>query len=117
MTPRGRKDKGREYQKVCRDDFLAVLDCHPDDLRCTMMSGSGMDLQVSPALRVRFPFACECKHQASLSFWEAFKQAAANTPDGMVPLLLVRRDGRRAGEDLAVLRRNDFIDLVGRLCK
>lgn len=117
MTPRGCKAKGREYQKVCRDDFLAVLDCHPDDLRCTMMSGSGMDLQVSPALRVRFPFSCECKHQASLSFWEAFKQAAANTPDGMVPLLLVKRDGRRAGEDLAVLRRNDFIDLVGRLYK
>lgn len=117
MTPRGRKDKGREYQKVCRDDFLAVLDCHPDDLRCTMMSGAGMDLQVSPALRERFPWACECKHQASISFWGAFKQAAANTPEGMIPLLLVKRDGRRGGEDLAVMRRKDLVDLVRRVCR
>ena len=114
MTPRGCKRKGREYQNQCRSDFVEALQCHPDDLRCTLMSGAGMDIQVSPALRERFPFACECKHQASISFWDAMKQAIANTPGGMVPLLLVKRDGRHAGEDLAVLRRSDFLELVGR---
>lgn len=64
-------------------------------------------------------FSIECKHRSlknypkSLRDW--FEQARVNAKEGKIPLLAVHLAGEIRGNDLIVLRRSDFEDLLGRL--
>lgn len=44
-----------------------------------------------------------------------FEQARVNAPKGKVPLLAIHLKGEERGNDLVVIRRSDFEDLLGRL--
>lgn len=64
-------------------------------------------------------FSIEVKHRsrqnypARLRNW--FEQARAGAPEGKIPLLAIHLAGEIRGNDLVVIRRSDFEDLLGRL--
>lgn len=64
-------------------------------------------------------FSIECKHRSlqnypkSLRDW--FEQSRTNAPEGKIPLLAIHLAGEIRGNDLVVIRRSDFEDLLGRL--
>lgn len=59
----------------------------------TSMGAGGMDVQLSTIARELFPFAIEAKNTERVKVWESFDQAEANTPEGMQPLLVIKRNG------------------------
>jgi hypothetical protein len=64
-------------------------------------------------------FSIECKlrqiqnYPKTLRNW--FEQAKANAAEGKIPLLAIHLSGEIRGNDLVVLKRSDFEDLMGRL--
>jgi len=64
-------------------------------------------------------FSIECKHRSlqnypkSLRNW--FEQARSNATEGKIPLLAIHLAGEIRGNDLVVIRRSDFEDLLGKL--
>ena len=107
-TPRTRKAKGRVFQAALAEHIREAYQCHVDDVKPVLMSGSGMDLQLSPAFRERFPYAVECKNQESLSIWQALKQAEANA-GGLIPVLAFKR---ARSPTYAVIPWDEFIALT-----
>lgn len=64
-------------------------------------------------------FSIECKHRshqnypARLRTW--FEQARAGSPAGKIPLLAIHLAGEIRGNDLVIVRRSDFEDLIKKL--
>ena len=64
-------------------------------------------------------FSIECKHRSiqnypkTLRNW--FEQAKTNAGQYKIPLLAIHLAGEIRGNDLVVMRRSDFEDLMGRL--
>ena len=64
-------------------------------------------------------FSIECKHRSiqnypkTLRNW--FEQARSNAKEGKVPLLSIHLANEVRGNDLIVMRRSDFEDLLGKL--
>jgi hypothetical protein len=88
------------------DQIKDTLLCHPDDVKPVLMSGAGVDIQISPAMRVRFPFSIECKRTESLNVWAAFKQAKDNAVGGTHPVVVVKSNRQ---PPLAVLTFETFM--------
>ena len=108
-TPRTRKAKGREFQTWVADQIRATLICHEDDVKPVLMSGAGVDIQISPAMRERFPFSIECKRTESLNVWQAFKQARVNAYPATHPVLVAKSNRL---EPLAVIPFSLFLAMV-----
>ena len=66
-------------------------------------------------------FSIECKHRSiqnypkNLRDW--YEQARVNAGQGKIPLLAIHLAGEIRGNDLVVMRRSDFEDLLGRMTK
>jgi hypothetical protein len=57
------------------------------------MGAAGTDLLLSPAAKRLIPFDHECKNVERLNFWDAVKQAEANTTAGRQPVMIAHRNG------------------------
>ena len=64
-------------------------------------------------------FSIECKHRSlqnypkSLRDW--YEQARMNAPEGKIPLLSIHLAGEIRANDLVIIKRSDFEDLMGTL--
>ena len=77
-----------------RDQYLAAfVSLEPDDITSRSMGAAGTDLLLSPAAKKLIPFDHECKNVERLNFWDAVKQAEANTAPGRQPILITHRNG------------------------
>ena len=80
MRPRSAKAKGKRLQnkvtQLLQEKYSSVLE--DGDFKSTTMGEHGMDIQLSPAARKKFPFAVECKNQESLNVWKSLEQAESN---------------------------------------
>lgn len=109
MKPQSSKAKGRKLQQLVRDLLLGAFpSLHSDDVRSTSMGTGGEDIQLSPAARMLFPFAVECKNTEKLAIWDALEQAEANSK-GNTPLLVFKRNRSKV---YACLELSELIKLV-----
>ena len=94
MKTQSAKAKGRRLQQWCRDQILESFPSLTEaDVMSTSMGAGGMDVQLSTIARELFPFAIEAKNTERVKVWESFDQAEANTPEGMQPILVIKRNG------------------------
>lgn len=110
MKPSSAKAKGRKLQDETRAAVLAHFpELEGADIKCAIMGESGNDLHLSPAARRLFPFAVECKNQEALNIWKALQQAEANRGEGLIPLVVFRRNRTTAK---VALDFEDFLSLL-----
>ena len=110
MRPRSAKAKGKRLQnkvtQLLQEKYSSVLE--DGDFNSTTMGEHGMDIQLSPAARKKFPFAVECKNQESLNVWKSLEQAESNC-EGLTPLLVFKRNKSKI---YAALEISDFLKLL-----
>ena len=71
----------------------------------------GEDVQLSPAARRLFPYSVECKAHKAFAFYKIMEQAAANSPKGSEPLVIIKGDRKKP---LAVVDAEHFFKLTNR---
>tara|TARA_R100000541_G_scaffold16235_1_gene25833 strand:+ start:9772 stop:10128 length:357 start_codon:yes stop_codon:yes gene_type:complete len=113
ITTASGKAKGRKHQQWTRDQILALHPTAllPDDVKSTSMGAGGEDVQLSPAARRLFPYSVECKAHKSFAFYKIMEQAAANSPKGSEPLVIIKGDRKKP---LAVVDAEHFFKLTTR---
>lgn len=116
MKPRSAKAKGRKLQQEVQQKILEVFRgiLEADDVRPVMMSGSGVDIQLSPLARKTFPYSVECKNTEKIAIWGAIKQATENTVVGTEPAVVFRRNN---SDTFITLRFEHFLKLIAPLDK
>jgi len=105
---RSRKAKGRVLQDHVRDSFRSHFKAllSNDDISSAIMGESGNDVKMSPLAKSVIPFDVECKNCEKWNMSSFWKQTIANTGDGRVPLLVLKKN---RSEVLCTLR---FVDLL-----
>ena len=113
ITTASGKAKGRKHQQWVRDQILALYPTAllPDDVKSTSMGAGGEDVQLSPAARRLFPYSVECKAHKAFAFYKIMEQAAANSPKGSEPLVIIKGDRKKP---LAVVDAEHFLKLTTR---
>ncbi len=89
-----RKAKARNHQKtVAKKITTNFKELEEDDVKSCSMGAGGEDLVMSPAARRVFPVSIECKATVGMPGPAAFKQAKANAPEGMIPIVSWKAKG------------------------
>jgi len=110
MSARSSKAKGRRLQNYVRDMLRdAFPRLHQDDIKSQTMGMTGQDIVLSPAARLRIPYAIECKNVEKLQFWRATKQAKQNIEENQIPIIVVKRN---QSEPWACMPLDHLIDLI-----
>jgi len=113
VLPRSAKNKGIRLQNWVRDQVLETFPkLSEDDVKCAIMGESGMDLHLSEKAKDLFPWAVECKNTERVRIWAAFEQAEDNCPEGLNPLVIIKRNG---SAPLAVLDAEFLLEHIGKL--
>ena len=106
------KAKGRILQQLVAKALAEVYDLSygPDqDVGSREMGQSGTDVKLSPLARTKIAYNVECKNGKSIGLWGSWAQTIANTGDGRVPLLVMKRNRQ---EPLAILTFEHLITLL-----
>lgn len=97
MKIQSAKAKGRRLQNMIVQD---LLDLYPhlgiDDIKSTSMGANGEDVQMSSLARQSIPFSFEAKNQERVSIWACIEQARTNTPQGMTPAVVFKKNNNEA---------------------
>jgi hypothetical protein len=91
MNIRTAKARGRRLQDYVAQMIQVNFGISVSDARPAIMGENGMDIKLSTAARMQFPFAVECKNQEKLSIWKALEQSEKNS-EGLAPLLVFKRN-------------------------
>ena len=109
MNVRSKKNKGVRLQNYVVKRLIEVFGFDELDVKPAVMGETGVDIHLSKQALQEFPFSIECKNQERWNVTQFFKQAVDNTLPDTYPLLVVKRNRH---EPLAVLRFEDFLELV-----
>lgn len=110
MKTQSAKAKGRRLQQLVRDAILeSFAHLTGNDVRSTSMGSSGIDVLLSEAGLLSFPFAVECKSHSRMAIYSLFQQSVDNCPPDLYPLLVVRQN---RSDPLAVVRLEDFMEII-----
>lgn len=86
------KQKGRRLCQQVKELMLdGVSHLQPDDIVVTSSGDTGEDLKLSPAARIVYPIAIECKNQEKLNIWAALEQAESHS-EKYTPALFFSRN-------------------------
>lgn len=109
-TPKSRKGKGRNFQKVLRDDLIRILNINPLDIESTGMGQSGCDIKLSLAARRKFPYGVEAKWHETVTVWPWLLQTEENArEEHLRPLLAFKYNySPRKGVVYVVMDREEF---------
>lgn len=111
-TPATRKAKGRKFQQQIRDTFRRLFEgeLETDDINCTLMSESGVDIKLTPAAKKLIPLDMECKKQQKLAIWQALEQSEENvTSPDRIPTVIFSRSNSKT---YIVMEFDKFLHLV-----
>jgi SRSO17 transposase len=108
-TVRGRKAKGRDFQKEIAEIIRTAFNLEERDVVSTPASVSGEDILLSEKAKNLFPFNIEAKRQEKWNIPAWWKQTTDNSKDNRKPLLVFRRNH---GETLCCLKFEDFMRLI-----
>lgn len=112
-SARARKNKGKRLQDATRKLLLEYFDLLSEsDIKTAVMSEGGRDIKLSAAAERLIPFDIECKNQESISVWNEFKQAEANTSEGRTPLLVFTRNHAPI---YAMLKFTDLLTILAKI--
>jgi hypothetical protein len=93
MKSRSAKNKGRRLQNLLATKLREYFPTFQiADIRPVMMSGTGMDIQLSSAARTAIPYGFECKCVEALNIWSAIAQAEENAEEGLTPAVVFSRN-------------------------
>lgn len=109
-SPRNNKARGRLLQQEVRDAILTTFpELEPDDVRSTIMGGSGEDIQLSPAARkVLGGTQWECKRVKTLkTIYNWLEQAKTHGPHK--PVVVTRQD---KSKPLVIIPLTDYLELL-----
>lgn len=114
MKPgRPRKSKGRAFEvEVVKSIFGAFPQLQEADISARIMGDAGIDVLLSNAARATLPLAIECKRVnrlENLDLKGAMKQAEANAPPDLTPVVVYREDRH---EILATLRLSSLMGII-----
>jgi hypothetical protein len=110
MLPSSCKAKGRALQNKIAEDLREAFRLSSSDIKPALMSEQGMDIKLSEAARMLFPFAVEAKANESLQFWAALKQCSDNAiEEGLMPLLVFKRNRSKI---YACLEWDDLLEIL-----
>ena len=110
MKTKSAKAKARRLQDKLAADIREAFGLSENDVKPAIMSESGVDIKLSEAARIAFPFAVEAKAQESLPLWASIAQAQENASnEALKPLLAFKRNG---SEIYVVLRWEDFMTMM-----
>jgi hypothetical protein len=112
-TPRSRKAKGRILQNRISEDILGVFpSLSSNDVKPAIMGESGIDIKLSAAARIVFPFGIETKNQENLSIWSCLEQCKINAHnEKLIPLLIFKRN---RSDIYVAIRWDDFLKIISR---
>ena len=104
--------KGKRFEREIAQRFRAAGIAAERNLE-EVRSGNRGDI----VLPKDVPLTVQCKVGARPPIYPALREAEEAAPPGFFPVALVRRNGSgsRAPDDVAVLRIEEFIELVGLL--
>lgn len=108
MKPSSAKAKGRLLQKWFVELLIRKLQLNPLDLESRPMGSQGEDVIMGVDSRSKFPLSIECKNQEAVNVWKSYEQATTNTPQGVEPLLIIKRN---RSKPLAVVDAEYFVSL------
>lgn len=92
MKTSSAKAKGRNLQKWVRDELLTLADnLSSDDIRSTSMGASGVDIQLSQAGKIIWPFAIECKNLNRVAAYQWYDQAKSNAGKE-IPIVVAKQN-------------------------
>lgn len=111
MKTSSAKAKGRNLQKWVVAKILATWSTlTSNDVRSTSMGNQGVDIQLSEAAMLKFPWAVECKNQQKLKqVYDMWDQAIENAKPPLHPLLVIKMNNRKP---LAVMDFETFMSMV-----
>ena len=110
MKTKSAKAKARRLQDKLAADIREAFGLSEADVRPAIMSESGMDIKLSEAARIAFPFAVEAKARESLPLWASINQCEENAAkEVLTPLLAFKRN--KSGI-YVVLRWEDFLEVI-----
>lgn len=110
MKPKSVKAKARRLQDKLAADIREAFGLSEKDVKPAIMSEAGLDIQLSEAARIAFPFAVEAKANETLPLWASITQAEENAAkEALTPLLAFKRN--RSGI-YVVLRWVDFLGIL-----
>jgi hypothetical protein len=108
-TVRSRKARGRRFQQLIRDLLISKYPLLKEDISCTIMGETGVDIKLTPLAKTHIPFDIECKNTEKASVWEWIKQAEKNSVEGRVPLVAFTRN---RSNNYALIRFEDLLRLL-----
>jgi len=93
MRTSSAKAKGRR----CAKEAIELMHKYAPSLKegdmvATPSGVTGPDIQLSPAAKLEYPFAIECKNQESIQIWKAYEQAKSHEKLEELPLLIFKRN-------------------------
>lgn len=112
MLTSSAKAKGRRLCQWLKDALLRRSQLGIDDIRVTSSGAGGEDVSLSPQARTLFPVQFECKNVARFAGYAYYDQATQHGRH--TPVVIVKGNHR---EPLALLKAEDFLDLLQQLQK
>lgn len=110
MKTQSAKAKGRRLQQQVVQDLLNSFEhLSEEDIRSTSMGASGEDIQMSHAARQCIPYSFEAKNQERVNIWSSIEQARLNAPNGMIPVVVFKKNNE---QPQVVLSWKTFLDLI-----
>ena len=110
MKTSSAKAKGRRLAQLVKDTFLQwAPDLKQDDIIVTSSGTTGEDLQLSPAARLVYNYAIECKNVEKLNVWDAYAQACTHVKDDRTPVLVFCRN---RAKPMVAISLDDFMKLT-----
>lgn len=112
MKTQSAKAKGRRLQQEVASSLAKRYDLtygQDEDFSSRGMGQSGVDIAMSPLAKSMCPFDIEAKCQETWSIPEWWRQTIANTKEGRIPLLVIKKNRH---ETLAILRFEDLLRLM-----
>jgi hypothetical protein len=111
MKTSSAKAKGRKCATEVQQLLLKYSQIlQSDDVRVTPSGMTGEDILLSPAARLIYPFAIECKNQEALNIWAAYEQAKEHAvKTNYTPIVFYKRN---RSELMVTLKAEDFINLL-----
>jgi hypothetical protein len=92
VKPASAKAKGRALQNQVAELLREAFDLADEDVKPAIMGEQGEDIHLSAFAREKIGLSIECKNQERLNIWDALKQAEANAPDDLDPVVVFKRN-------------------------
>lgn len=109
---RRNKGKGKQFERDLRDIIRSHTGLGEGDIDSAVGCVTGIDILLSPAARVVFPFSVEAKARSSGDIEKWLEQAERNAYPETTPVCCWKPNNKGPNSSLVIMRIEDFLRLV-----